>query len=243
MGKKLHESLNKTLSEIEFNKTSYDNVMERIDNKPQEKIIKKRLKPVIPYGVALIAFGLALFLFWDNFTNLNLTTVEQQQKEVESLEKNTISDKQEETKAQSADSKVTEKPIIEKPSQEEIDQLDIPTHYNNGDKELPETQFLKTRDSETLNIRAYIPIRDNVEVLVSETTYFNGINIPEFTEEVKSWFPSGSIEVIKIRGHVAVLHHLVPNICELQIITEEKLFTVAGADKETLMNIAEQIDF
>lgn len=42
---------------------------------------------------------------------------------------------------------------------------------------------------------------------------------------------------------VSRIHESETKICELHIITNNKLFTIAGADRETVIRIAEDINF
>ena len=132
------------------------------------------------------------------------------------------------------------------PSEEEIANLDIPYQINDDPQTSSDNdsqpEYIATADSESKNIRAWHQTEAN-DILVSETTYTNGINISNFTDEVKGWFPSNTVEELTINGHVAILHESESRICELQIITEKKLFTVAGADRETVLNIAEKINY
>ena len=138
-------------------------------------------------------------------------------------------------------------PTIYKPSSDEIAKLDIPLDISDGEiQALSQVtnnppELISTSDSEMKNIRAWYSAGD-YEILVSETVYHQENNITEFTNLVKSWFPEESMEELMIKGNPAILHDD-SGICELQIITNNKLFTVAGADRETILNIADKINF
>ena len=138
-------------------------------------------------------------------------------------------------------------PTIYKPSSDEIAKLDIPLDISDGEiQALSQVtnnppELIATSDSEMKNIRAWYSAGD-YEILVSETVYHQENNITEFTNLVKSWFPEESMEELMIKGNPAILHDD-SGICELQIITNNKLFTVAGADRETILNIADKINF
>ena len=138
-------------------------------------------------------------------------------------------------------------PTIYKPSSDEITKLDIPLDISDGEiQALSQVtnnppELIATSDSEMKNIRAWYSAGD-YEILVSETVYHQENNITEFTNLVKSWFPEESMEELMIKGNPAILHDD-SGICELQIITNNKLFTVAGADRETILYIADKINF
>ena len=138
-------------------------------------------------------------------------------------------------------------PTIYKPSSDEIAKLDIPLDISDGEiQALSQVtnnppELIATSDSEMKNIRAWYSAGD-YEILVSETVYHQENNITEFTNLVKSWFPEESMEELMIKGNPAILHDD-SGICELQIITNNKLFTVAGADRETILYIADKINF
>lgn len=136
---------------------------------------------------------------------------------------------------------------IYKPSSDEITKLDIPLDISDGEiQALSQVtnnppELISTSDSEMKNIRAWYSAGD-YEILVSETVYHQENNITEFTNLVKSWFPEESMEELMIKGNPAILHDD-SGICELQIITNNKLFTVASADRETILYIADKINF
>lgn len=168
------------------------------------------------------------------------------QSESTSEQDNTSMDTEEELQTDSESSdKIVQEFRTYKPSEEEIANLDIPYQINDEPQAFlvndSQPGYIATADSESKNIRAWHRTEEN-DILVSEATYTNGINISKFTDEVKGWFPSNTVEELTINGHVAILHESESRICELQIITEKKLFTVAGADRETVLNIAEKIN-
>ncbi|UOQ48438.1 hypothetical protein MUN88_20795 [Gracilibacillus caseinilyticus] len=204
--------------------------------------------------ISILSFcGLSLLL---GFTILNLSTNENElnananpNNKVNEIKTESISNTESNTLKKKEINQKSETERTYTPSSEEIESLNIPKQLSNiaTSKSIESTSneevdYIVTDDETVKDVRAWHRIGDK-SILVAEATYKNGISIPELKQTVKSWYAQKSFEEIKVSGQIAILHEPVPEVCELQIITEGKLYTVAGADRETVINIAKSISF
>ncbi|MDX8047170.1 hypothetical protein SH601_14355 [Gracilibacillus sp. S3-1-1] len=228
-------NLKKSLSSIEFSEASYEKVLQKVEQQHVPHQIKKRWRVAVNFSLLIVSLGILFLAVWSGVMEPTMPVAK-------NAAVSTISFGEKKLRSNISDESIT---YI--PSEQEVAELDIPKQIadiledNPNFNDNQSVSYTVTEDSTVKDTRAHY--HSYPEIFVAEAVYKKNFTISEITEEVESWFlPHQSMEELTIQGEKAILHE-VDDICELHIITTNKLYTVAGADRETVLKIADKIDF